>query len=291
MLDRLLRGLAAAALFVIGYFWVGGFLQAVLLGAALILLVTALTGFCALYAVFGYKSAKTADKTSKYIIWTLLILIALILSVGSYGSFFFTKKVFIEDFNAMNNTYKQTLFNTGQDKRAESLANYEKLASSFAVFQTKYASYKPQVIRSDKKFDSDLAAIGSQIATVKDKIQNGDLKSVHYELEPIRLAFQDILKRNNFSMLGMALSDFHDAMEVAVEAAADKDASGVIKAYPEIDARMKAVEEMANDSEIQSIRANAEKLQSAAANNEVENLPALGASLKASFIKVYLKRG
>jgi hypothetical protein len=291
LFDRLLRGLAAAVLFVLGYFWVGGSLQAILLAGALILMVTALTGFCALYAIFGYETAKTAGGTSKYVIWMMAILIALILSVGSYASIFFTKKLFIEDFNAMNNTYKQTLFNTAQDKRTESLANYDRLTSAFADFQAKYSSYKPQVIRGDKKFDSDLVAIGSQIAAVKDKIRKDDLKAVHYELEPIRLAFQDILKRNDFSMLGMALSDFHDAMEVAVEAAADKDADGVVKVYSEIDARMKAVEEMANDAQIQNIRASAENLQSAAKNNELEKLPALGASLKSSFIKVYLKRG
>ena len=92
-------------------------------------------------------------------------------------------------------------------------------------------------------------------------------------------------------MLGMALSDFHDAMEVAVEAADSKKPDLVISAYPEIDTRLKAVEEMANDSEIQGIRASLETLLISAKDNKLDDLPKQGADLKSSFIKVYLKRG
>ena len=41
-------------------------------------------------------------------------------------------------------------------------------------------------------------------------------------LEPI---FQDILKRNNFSLLAISLVDFHDVMETVIEAADTKDVS------------------------------------------------------------------
>ena len=191
----------------------------------------------------------------------------------------------------MNNNYKQTLYYTGQDNRTESVANYEKLVSSFSAFQNKYRNYKPVSIRSDIKFNSDLENVGQLILGSKDEIYNGDLKNLHHKLESIRLSFQEILKRNNFSMLGMALSDFHDAMEVAVEAADDKKADLVIGAYPEIDARLKIVEEMANDSEIQGIRASLETLITSAKNNKLDDLPKQGADLKSSFVKVYLKRG
>jgi len=265
----MLRGLLAVIVLVVAYFWLGGVAQLGLLVMGAILLLTALSGFCALYTIIGVDTNKSLSQPNKLLIWTLAFLILLTLSGGSYASSFLTRKFFVEDFNAMNNNYKQTLFNTGQNKRSESIANYDKLATSFLQFQSKYQVYKPVVIRSDIKFDTDLEKISQQIAAAKTGISTGDLPTLHKELEPIRTEFQDILKRNNFSMLGMALSDFHDVMEVAVEAGSAKDASAVIAAYSDIDAKLKIVEEMANDAEIQTIRANLETLTNSAKNSEL----------------------
>ncbi|MEI8360521.1 MAG: DUF2892 domain-containing protein [bacterium] len=289
--DRLFRGLLASLLLLGGYYWFGGAVQIIFYVLGAVMLFTAATGFCALYAIFGIDTNKILSEPGKIMIWTLSILILVSLVAGSYASSFFTRKTFVEDFNTMNNNYKQTLFNTGQNKRPESIANYDKLVASFSAFQSKYKAYKPVVIRSDSQFDEDLEKISGQITSAKDGISNGDLPTLHKELEPIRTEFQDILKRNNFSMLGMALSDFHDAMEVSVEAGTAKDANAVIAAYPDVDAKLKIVEEMANDSEIQTIRANLETLTTSAKNNKLEDLPKQGADLKSSFIKVYLKRG
>ena len=289
--DRLLRGLLASLLLVGGYYWFGGAVQIIFYVLGAVMLFTAATGFCALYTIFGIDTNKIFSEPSKVMIWTISALILVTLFAGSYASSFFTRKLFVEDFNAMNNNYKQTLFNTGQNKRPESITNYEKLVASFSNFQAKYKASKPVVIRSDGKFDTDLEKIGGQIAAAKDDIASGDLPTLHKELEPIRTEFQDILKRNNFSMLGMALSDFHDVMEVSVEAGNAKDANTVISAYADVDAKLKIVEEMANDSEIQVIRANLETLTTSAKNNKLEDLPKQGADLKSSFIKVYLKRG
>jgi len=291
LIDRLLRALLASLLFVGGYFWVGGVAQVIIYILALVLAFTAVSGFCGLYGLLNVDTKSNFAKSGNLLAWSLVVLILAVLGASIYASSFFTRKIFVEDFNAMNNNYKQTLFNTGQDKRAESIDNYEKLVISFAQFQEKYKKYKPVVIRSDKNFNTDLESIGNQIKSAKENIYSGDLKALHYELEPIRLAFQGILKRNNFSMLGMALSDFHDAMEVAVEAADVKNQKAVIEAYPENDTRLKLVEEMANDLEIKNIRASLEKLLQSAKDNKLEDLPKLGAELKSSFIKVYLKRG
>ena len=92
-------------------------------------------------------------------------------------------------------------------------------------------------------------------------------------------------------MLGIALSDFHDAMEIAVDAGEAKNAEAVIAAYPEADARLRIVEEAANDEDIQLIRKNLEALKLSAENNRLEDLVRQGADLKSSYIKVYLKRG
>ncbi len=291
LVDRLVRGLFASIFLVLGFYWFGGTWQIVLYVLAAVMAITAISGFCALYLIFGINTNKLSAKKNRYLIVTLVALIVIVLSLGSYASNFFSKKLFVEDFNAMNNNYKQTLYYTGQDNRAESIANYEKLVTSFSAFKKKYYAYKPLAIRSDIEFNSDLERINQLIVSSKDEIYNGDLTALHYKLESIRLSFQEILKRNNFSMLGMALSDFHDAMEVAVDAAADKNAAAVIQAYPEIDSRLKVVEEMANDSEIQGIRASLETLFTSAKDNKIDELPKQGADLKSSFVKVYLKRG
>lgn len=291
VLDRLVRIALAEIFFIIAWFWLGGIMQIILYVLSLIMVITAGMGFCGLYKIFNFNTNKNEKKLSKMVMVFFAIIFLLIAIGGTYASSFFSKKFFIDDFNAMNNNYKQTLYYTGQDNRAESTANYEKLVSSFSVFQKKYNTYKPVAIRSDLQFNSDLEKVGQLIASSKDEIYNGDLKTLHYKLESIRLSFQEILKRNNFSMLGMALSDFHDAMEVAVEAADSKRADLVISAYPEIDTHLKAVEEMANDSEIQGIRTSLETLMTSAKNNKLDDLPKQGADLKSSFIKVYLKRG
>jgi len=290
-LDRLLRVVLAEILFILAWYWFGGIVQIILYVLSLIMIVTAGMGFCGLYKIFGFRTNKNEKKLSKIVMVIFAVIFLLIAIGGSYASSFFSKKFFVEDFNSMNNNYKQTLYYTGQDNRAESIANYEKLVSSFSVFQKKYNTYKPVAIRTDFEFNSDLEKIGQLITNSKEEIYNGDLKTLHYKLESIRLSFQEILKRNNFSMLGMALSDFHDAMEVAVEAADSKKPDLVISAYPEIDTRLKVVEEMANDSEIQGIRTALETLVTSAKNNKLDDLPKQGTDLKSSFIKVYLKRG
>jgi Protein of unknown function (DUF2892) len=290
-LDRLIRVVLAEIFLILAWFWFSGIVGIILYILSLVMIITSAIGFCGLYKIFGFSTNKNEKKLSKVVMAIFAIVFLLMAIGGYYASSFFSKKFFIEDFNSMNNNYKQTLYYTGQDNRTEAVANYEKLVSSFSVFQKKYDTYKPVAIRSDLKFNSDLEKVGQLITSSKDEIYNGDLKTLHYKLESIRLSFQEILKRNNFSMLGMALSDFHDAMEVAVEAADSKKPDLVTSAYPDIDIRLKAVEEMANDSEIQGIRSALETLITSAKNNNLDSLPQQGADLKSSFIKVYLKRG
>ena len=114
---------------------------------------------------------------------------------------------------------------------------------------------------------------------------------MHKELEGVRPIFQDILKRNGFSMLAVYLVDFHDAMEKVVAGADSKDASQVISVYEKASNKLKAVEDLADDTEIQAIRQKLEQVTASARSGNVDILPAQGAELKSSFVKVYLKRG
>lgn len=289
-LERWIRLFAAEAQFLVGFFWVGGVAHIVLLIIAAILAFTALSGFCALYALIGWhpRPGRSISRTATAI---LAILAVLAIAGGAYASAFFTKKIFLEDYAAMNQYYKQALFFTGQHDRARAISNYDQLTASYAAFREKYRSYRPYALSGDPAFESDLDTIAGLIAVPKDKIQTGDLASAHLDLEKVRPAFQDILKRNGFSMLAIALVDFHDAMEGVIAAADAKDAQAVQSAYADADEKLRAVEATADDTEIQAIRSNLNAVKALAEKGDTQSLPGAAATLKGSFVKVYLKRG
>ena len=290
MIDRSIRLILAEVFCILGFFWFAGIWQAVFYILAVIMLFTSLTGFCGIYKIFGINT-----NDNKELSGTLKLIFAILFVVGgalgAYASDFFSKKIFLDDYNMMNNYYKQTLFYTGQDKRAEAVDNYDKLVSEFAIFSTKYSSYHPYVISGDALFNGDLVKVSNIISGLKENVYTGDLKSAHIDFEAIRPIFQDILKRNGFSMLQVYLVDFHDAMEKIIAVADAKDATGVIAVYPEVDAKLKSVEEVANDAEIQLIRQKLNEVLDLANNNKVNELSSKAAELKSSFVKVYLVRG
>lgn len=291
-IDRIVRLFLAEILVISGYFWLGGVLATICITLGTVLAITAFTGFCGVYTLFGIKTCPIEKK--KLPLWiklTSALLFIAIAVAGSYYSVFFTKKFFLEDYNVMNNSYKQTLFLTGQNNRDEASANYALLVADFKMFSDKYAAYHPYSVKFDTQFNSDLQEVGNTIASLKDIQTDGDLQQAHLELESIRPIFQEILKRNGFSMLATVLVDFHDVMETVLDAANEKDVQAVEEAYLLANEKLLLVEEVANDEEIQNIRAKLEAVKSAAQNGNLEELPALGGELKSAFVKVYLKRG
>jgi hypothetical protein len=95
-------------------------------------------------------------------------------------------------------------------------------------------------------------------------VYTGNLKESHLDFEKVRPIFQDILKRNNFSMLAVSLVDFHDVMGKVIGAADVKKPADVLMAYKEADEKLKAVEEVANDSEIIAIRQKLDEVKNLA---------------------------
>ncbi len=214
-----------------------------------------------------------------------------ILGIGSFVSTTITRKKFLEDFNRMNGYYKQALFLTGQNKRDEAKTQYDLLVINYEQFNQKYSSYKPYVIRQDDKFNSDLEVVKNLITNAKDGVYGGDLPTTHKQLEEIRPIFQEMFKRNGFSMLLMALVDFHDIMEQIITAADAKNAEEVLEVYPKVDAALAAVGKEENSTEIQTIRKNLDDLKNLALSKKTDELAAKAAELKTSFIKVYLVKG
>jgi hypothetical protein len=290
-LDRLARIFLSGLLLIAALFWTGGALRAVLAVAAFVVAMTAAAGFCGAYPLLKLNTANGSRVLKPWQLSAALAAIAVALAAGAYTSAFFARKFFLEDFNRMNAPYKQALFETGKANRPAAVSNFDAFITEHAAFAAKYGSSRPAVFWADRSFGADVAKVAGIISSTDALVREGDLALAHKRLEEIRPVYQDLLKRNGFSMLAVYLVDFHDVMEKVLDAANAKDAAAVAVAYAEADAKLKAVEEAANDAEIQAIRANLEAVRAAAAAGDLETLPAKAGELKASFVKVYLKRG
>jgi len=288
--DRLIRLFIAIMAFVWWYFRLPGILQIVLYVISAISLFTSITWFCALYTIFKINT-KTKKHINKLLVWIYIIVIFVLWLVLAFVSNFFSRKIFLEDFASMNDSYKQLLFNSGKEKREESISYYQKLIPAYVQFQDKYTNYKPYILKNDTKLNSDLETISILLTNIKDAVYSGDLLSTHKKLEEVRLIFQDIFKRNWFSMLAVTLVDFHDIMEVILDWANTKDTQKIISTYPSADEKLKEVETQLNDESIQTIRKNLDTILEMAKNNQLDSLAKQWADLKASFVKVYLING
>lgn len=289
-LDRMLRAILGLALLELAYFWLAGPWQIAAYAAGAILIVTAAIRFCPLYRACSFSTARGTTPGKGATVLAIVLLAAVAIG-GSYASSFFTRKLFLEDFNVMNNFYKQTLFLTGKNEREKAIANYESLLPAYKQFQEKYSAYQPHALKGDGQLQSDLARVGGMLAGVNALVRTGDLHQAHLDLEKVRPVFQDMFKRNGFSMLAVALVDFHDAMELMLDAATARDSAKLVALYPQVSDNLKVVEAEANDADIQAIRKNLDELVELARQARNDQLPASGDALKSSFVKVYLKRG
>ena len=290
--DRFLRLVLGVLLLEAAFFWLGGAARWVAYAFAAVMAVTSAWGFCPLYRLIGIGGQRRPAGQQRPAI--RIIAVALLLAVaigGSYASNFLTRKIFLEDFNAMNPFYKQTLFLTGKGERDKAIANYELLLPAYQKFQDKYTAYQPFALRRDPQVAADLSSVAAMFKDVNDGVRTGDLQQAHLDLEKVRPVFQELFKRNGFSMLAVSLVDFHDAMELVLDAAHAKDAAKISALYPPVSDKLKAVEAEANDAEIQAIRKNLDGLQALAKEGKLDALSAQGERLKSSFVKVYLQRG
>jgi hypothetical protein len=198
---------------------------------------------------------------------------------------------FLEDFNSINDPYKKTLFATGQGQRNASISNYENLTDALTKFQAKYKDDLPSEIKSDKQFSGDMMNVSDIVSGVKDEIYSGNLTDAHAKLEEVRPIFQQILTRNGLLPLSVALVDFHDTMELILDAANNKDAAKVLEIYPKADEKLRTVEAISDNPGVKAIRTNLDDLMNLAKENKSDELPAKASDLKASYVKVYLATG
>jgi len=292
-IDRFLRLLLSVVLLEAGFFWLSGVPQLLAYLAGAVMLVTGAISFCPIYKVIGVgPSAASCSRMPA--LWVRVVAVLVLLGAvvaGSYASAVFSRKFFLEDFNAMNHHYKQTLFFTGKADREKAVSNYDLWVPAFEKFENKYSVYRPFAVRSDSQFSNDLGQVKAMMLAVKDAVKTGDLHQAHLDLEKVRPVFQEQFKRNGFSMLSVALVDFHDAMELMLDTANGKDAAKTAGLYGPVNAKLQAIEAEANDPEIQAIRAELDALNALAKEGKLDAMPAQADKLKTSFVKVYLKRG
>ena len=292
-IERFFRAFVGVIFLELAFFWVSGATQVAAYVVGGILVATAAFGFCPLYRILGIGRRASAAGQRPRVLRIVLAWVLLIAEVvgGSFASSFLTSKFFLKDFNAMNEEYKQTLYLTGKNEREKAVLHYENLLPAYTRFKEKYSTYRPYILRSDTQLPSDLARVAGMLSGVKELVHSGDLKAAHLGLEEVRPVFQEMFKRNGFSMLSVALVDFHDAMELMLNAAGAKDAEKLVALYPQVSEKLKAVEAESNDAEVAAIRKNLDELYELAKSSQVEPLAKKSDELKSSFIKVYLKRG
>ena len=291
-IDRFARLALSLLLAEAAFFWLAGAAQLGAYAVAIVLLLTAVTGSCPLYKLAGIGSGNATAQLAANWKWIASGAFVVVVLLGAgYASNFFTKKIFLEDFNATNNFYKQTLFHTGKSDRTQAVRDYEGLMREYGRFRDKYLAYRPHALRADTQFDADLARVNGIFTAARADVTTGDLPRAHLALEQARPILQDILKRNDFSLLAVALIDFHDAMELVIDAANAKEAAKVGALYNQASESLKRVEARANDAEIQAIRKNLDGVLDLAKAAKTGALPAKADELKRSFVKVYLARG
>ncbi len=290
ILDRLLRATFSAILLLAGLFWFEAGLKFIAIIIAIILLITAIVGFCQVYTHYKTDTINFGHRIPKWAIILWIFGLFVLMFGGAYGANFFTKKAFMDDYNRMNNPYKQVLFQTGQGNAELAQSNLTEWQNEWSAFTNKYSSYRPWSIAMDKQFPADLAKVTEIQNTAATQIANQNFPESHLTLEQVRPVFNDMLKRNGFSLEAVALVDFHDAMEVVLDAANAKNGEEVLSSYVDADIKLKDVEAISNDEETQEIRSNLEVVKTSATEN-LDALPDLAAKLKSSYVKVYLKRG
>ena len=292
-LDRFLRLLLAILLFEAAYFWLSGTPQILAYVVGAVMLLTAASRICPIYKVMGVGGSDAACSVQQSLWVRVVAVLALLGAIvgGCYGSDFLSRKMFLEDFNAMNHFYKQTLFLTGKGEREKAIANYDQWVPALEKFQNKYSTYRPYTLRSDAQFSADLVQVKDMMLAVQEGVKTGDLQQAHLDLEKVRPVFQQLFKRNGFSMLAVALVDFHDSMELILDTANDKNAEKTMALYEQVSTKLQAIEAELNDSEIQDIRAHLDALNTLAKEGKVDAMPPQSDKLKTSFVKVYLKRG
>ena len=235
---------------------------------------------------------------TKLMVYGILMIALIALVIG--GIFVYnqkTKEAFGQSYNTMNVNYKNVLFASGQEK-SETAALMIAYRTSFNMFYTTYGEDPISPYAKDAEWKHSLDNISVIITRADALIAQNNSKDAHLELEQVRKIWQETFKRNNVTMLGFYLTEFHDIMEKAIEESDKKDfekldtiCTDMNNAWTEV--MNTQTESSANKDYIDKINAETKNIDTFcdAVKNRQDTVKELSANLKSGFIPFYLKYG
>ncbi|MFA6073631.1 MAG: hypothetical protein WC758_05950 [Candidatus Woesearchaeota archaeon] len=229
---------------------------------------------------------------------TIILILIIISSIIIYNKK--TSELFDQKYNKMNANYKEVLFSSGQEgnNTTELMNEYEE---SFLIFYKSYAT-KPIVPYSkDLKWKQSLDSMNSSIYEAKLLIESNKFIDAHYELENIRKEWQVVFQRNNVTMLGFYLTEYHDVMEIAIdEADAEKydeleiTCDKLLMLWQNVDSikvQFSSDDLLDFEEKKKANSINLQELCSATKNLDIIVIKDKASNLKRLFVSLYLKYG
>jgi hypothetical protein len=288
-LDRFLRALIAEALFILAFFWSKGIIRVTLFICTAILLISIITSFSLVYAVLALSTKIKPYEESIAPKRKILLIILIIFLIGcSIISYYYTRQQFLQQVDNLEASYKPLLLSTIQEKRKDSITNYEIFKEQFDFFYNSYSDYRPVVIRLDSEFTNDLTEIKLLIEHSRAKVIYGNITAAYLELDLIRPILNNMLRRNGLDNIKVQLVDLQEAIDLIADSAKKGDANEVISRYYLANEKLKDVEVKINTTEMQFVREHLNALQSLAKQKDIDKLPSKAAELKSSYLRVYL---
>lgn len=237
----------------------------------------------------------------KLIYVSIITIIVIGLIIG--GTFFFNHKkqeTFYKEYNLMNENYKTVLFATGQDKN-ESNTLFEKYLSSWNIFYDHYKNNPIKPYNADQEWSTSLDKINTLIIQASELIGTNELHEAHLQLEEVRQEWQNIFKRNDVSMIGFYMTEFHDVMEKAVDGSENPNFYELNDICTELNEKWAQVEsvnlELSGDkindynNKKETESNNLKKFCDAVSTKDDSKLVELSGKLKKDFISIYLIYG
>lgn len=195
-MDRIVRTFIAELCILIAFFWIGRDWQIVLYLLAFVLIFQAATGVCGFYSLVGRNTCERIKRKDKNLIIGTIVLIVVVAVAGSYISSATTKEILKDDLVSIENPYNLTLLSIEKNQAKDSIASYEQMNASFIVFEKKYSSYRPFVIKFDESFQVDVQNISIAITSSRNDIYSGNLPGAHNRLEAVGPILHGIKKRD-----------------------------------------------------------------------------------------------
>jgi hypothetical protein len=198
-IDRIMRVFLAELCILIAFFWRTSEWQILLYLVAVVLLVQAATGVCGLYNLLRWNTCEMVKRKNKNLTAIVLVLAVIIAAIGGYGSAVLTRNIFIQDLQSFQEPYSQTMSGLEKGEKADALASWDRMNSSFSSFERKYSNYRPVAVRFDGQLSGDLQNIAYLLRGSKEEISQGNLSQAERDLLKVEAIIEGMKARNGLS--------------------------------------------------------------------------------------------